>query len=247
MPGLVNRLVRVRTPRPGLHVYYRCSLFDSSQKLAHRIAKDDFGHAALDLHGNAIRMATIETRGEGGYAIIPPSPSRVHPTGRLYQYADGSADLTAIPVITPEERSVLLNAASSLSECAEVKSEKRPAKRTNPSKASSLPGDDFNARATWADVLTPHGWSVECQYGEETRWCRPGKSGGISASTNHNGSDFLHVFTTNGGLLETDKSYSKFAAYAALNHDGDFKEAARDLREQGYGKNGKKPLKAGKR
>src|SRR5262249_12325880 len=27
VPGLVQRLVRVRSPRPGIHVYYRCAAF----------------------------------------------------------------------------------------------------------------------------------------------------------------------------------------------------------------------------
>ncbi len=94
------------------------------------------------------------------------------------------------------------------------------------------------------DILTPHGWAFAGEYGEQTRWCRPGKDGGVSATTNHQGSDLLHVFSSNADPFEAEGSYSKFAAYALIHHAGDFKEAARDLREQGYGK---KMLKAGKR
>jgi hypothetical protein len=34
--------------------------------------------------------------------------------------------------------------------------------------------------------------------------------------------------------LDSDTPYCKFAAYAVLNHDGDFSAAARELSEQGY-------------
>jgi putative DNA primase/helicase len=243
-PGLVNRLVRVRTPRPGLHIYYRCSRFGVSQKLAFAPAKDDFGHAAIDPQGNTVRKTLIEVKAEGGYCLIPPSPSRCHPTCRLYQYAGGSLDLTAVPTITPEERNILLDAARSLNQLQETTTaEKRP-QIVKKNGTSSRPGDDFNARANWADILTPHGWTLTDNHGDETRWCRPGKDGGVSATTNHHGCDLLHVFSSNAEHFESERWYSKFSAYALLNHEGNFEEAARDLREQGYGK---KMLKTGKR
>jgi hypothetical protein len=242
-PGLVDRLVRVQTPRPGMHFYYRCSHFGVSQKLAFATAKDDFGQQALDALGNPIRKTLIEVKAEGGYCLIPPSPARCHPTCRLYQYVDGSADLTAVPTITPQERSIVLDAARSLNQWQEAKpAPKRPQRSTN--RGTLRPGDDFNARGKWADILTPYGWTFAGEYGEETRWCRPGKEGGVSATTNHAGSDLLHVFSSSTTHFEPDGWYSKFAAYSLLNHAGDFEEAARELREQGYGK---KPLKAGKR
>jgi hypothetical protein len=243
-PGLVSRLVRVQTPRPGLHVYYRCPRFGLSQKLAFAAAQDDFGQAALDPRGKAIRKTLIEVKAEGGYCLIPPSPPRCHPTCRLYQYVDGSPDLTAVPTVSAEERDVLLGAARSLNQWQEPKPEQKLSKSLVKREALSRPGDDFNARANWADVLEPHGWTIAGDYGDETRWCRPGKEGGVSATTNYQGRDLLHVFSSNAPPFEAEKSYSKFAAYACLEHDGDFQEAARDLGEQGYG-SGK--LKAGKR
>jgi hypothetical protein len=35
--------------------------------------------------------------------------------------------------------------------------------------------------------------------------------------------------------FDNEKSYSKFAAYAFLNHGGDFQTAAKELQRQGYG------------
>jgi hypothetical protein len=96
------------------------------------------------------------------------------------------------------------------------------------------PGDDFNERATWAEVLTAHDWRLDRQTGEETYWTRPGKDNGVSATTNYAGSDKLVVFSTSTPF-ETETSYSKFAAYAVLNHEGDYSKAAAELAERGYG------------
>lgn len=95
------------------------------------------------------------------------------------------------------------------------------------------PGEDFNARAEWAQVLT--GWREHYRSDDVTYWTRPGKPTGISASTNALGTDRLHVFTTSASPLEGGESYSKFGAYAALHFGGDHKAAARALGQQGFG------------
>jgi len=87
-PGLVARLVIVQTPTNGRHLYYRCPVIEGNQKLA------------LD----ARRQTIIETRGEGGYALIPPSPTWCHPDRKPYVLRQG--DLAAIPVISVEERNI---------------------------------------------------------------------------------------------------------------------------------------------
>jgi len=98
------------------------------------------------------------------------------------------------------------------------------------------PGD-FNEAGDWADVLVPHRWEYVGGDGVVSYWSRPGKGDpGHSATTNYQGSDRLYVFSTNADPFEADRSYSKFEAYALLNFDGDFGDAARDLRELGYGR-----------
>ena len=103
------------------------------------------------------------------------------------------------------------------------------------------PGDDFNRRAGWADLLGRHGWAVHHTRGEATYWTRPGKDVrvGLSASTGHctseAGGDLLYVFSSSAAPFEPDAAYSKFAAYALLEHGGDFSAAAARLRQDGYG------------
>jgi len=165
------------------------------------------------------------------FAILPPSHGGVHPSGKPYVQVSGGFD--SIASYTEEERDELLDFARCLDEMPQ------PPPRTPPSSSSTSssgtrPGDDFNARATWPEVLEPHGWEQVFERNDVTYWRRPGKTHGLSATTNHGGSDLLYVFTSSTPF-DADKSYRKFAAYTILNHQGDYKKAAQALLAQGYG------------
>jgi hypothetical protein len=82
------------------------------------------------------------------------------------------------------------------------------------------PGDDFDAKTDWADVLEPEGWTRVYDHGQETAWRRPGKTSGISAVSNHLGTDTLKVFSTSTPI-PTDGTHTRFGAYAWLHHGGD--------------------------
>jgi hypothetical protein len=71
----------------------------------------------------------------------------------------------------------------------------------------------------WKKVFTANG---------VTYWRRPGKDTGISATTGKNDANNLYVFSTST-TFEENKPYSKFAAFAHLEHGDDFSAAARDV------------------
>lgn len=106
----------------------------------------------------------------------------------------------------------------------------------NPSPSS--PADRWEEDATWAQILEPHGWTVEHQGpGQEVHWTRPGKDrrDGASATTGRaHDRDRLYVFSTST-IFQAEVPYTKFGAYALLNHAGDFKAAVLDLVSKGYG------------
>jgi putative DNA primase/helicase len=221
-PGLLARLVIVLTPRPGRHVYYRSAVIEGNQKLAQ----------ALDTDGKPTTL--IETRGLGGYAIIPPSPPACHPQNTPYVLLQG--DLAQIPEITPEAREVLLNCGRTFSSYinpAKVVSG-YTVKATMATPAGDRPGDIFAAAVSWAELLEHHGWRLAGSRGELLFWCRPGKSKGHSATTGLGQTDLLHVFSTNAHPFEADTCYTRFAAYAVLEHGGDFHKAAALLAIKGY-------------
>lgn len=221
-PGLLNRLVHVATPSGGRHLCYRCEAIEGGKKLAERLCADD-------------REVLIETRGEGNYVVSVGSPPACHRANKPYRLVHG--DLTNIPTISPDERDILLSCARSFNEIITAKREPAPA--TNGTGYGERPGDDFNARASWSEILEPHGWKLVGRSGDCTLWRRPGKhDGGNSATANYCGSGLLYNFSTNAHPFENLTSYSKFFAFALLNHGGDMSAAARALKQQGYGARG---------
>ncbi len=216
---LQKKLVIARTPNDGNHVYYRCiEPIEGSSRLAQ----------------TPTRKVRIETRGEGGYAIVPPSPGACHPLGLPYEFMQG--DLSSLPILTQEERERLHACAIAFNQFEDAAHQTEESLCGVRSNLSGLrPGDDFSQRATWADVLPVAGWMPQKSWGEVQQWTRPGKDKGISATTNIHGTDLFYVFSSNAHPFEQNKSYSKFAAYTLLNHAGDYKAAAKALASQGYG------------
>lgn len=226
-----------RTPSGGVHLLYRCSEVGGNQKLARRPATA----AELAIDPDDKVKVLIETRGQGGYTIVAPTNGKVHPTGGVWELVNGGFDTIFEP--TPEARAGLLTLARSFDRMPTA--ERAGPRRTAPSAgAGTRPGDEFNLRADWdADVLGPHGWTPTFTRGAVTYWRRPGKEGrGWSATTNATGNDTLIVFSSSTPFDEWDgtpgrpaPSYSKFAAYAVLTHEGDFEAAAVELAALGYG------------
>lgn len=241
VPGLLTRLPQVKTPKGGRHVYYRCREIQGNQKLAQESPEID--PATKEPKPNTL----IETRGEGGYVIAPGSPLGCHPSGKPYEHVAGPP-LTRIPEITPEERKVLFDAARSFNKWTPTNVRTlRPSGKIPPPEGILRPGDDFMARASWEEILGAHGWKPVREMGNEVHWRRPGKQDpGISATTGHCG-DYLYVFSSNAAPLQANHPYDKFAAYADLNHGGDFTAAAKDLSSRGYGTDGNNPAEIAKR
>lgn len=163
------------------------------------------------------------------YVVCPPS---IHPgTGRAYRWRSGSITKVADLPALPQPWLMALSVAAMPAQ--------QPAPRTGP-QASGRPGDDFNERADWlTDVLGPHGWELHHEAGGTLYVTRPGKSAreGHSATIGHSkdGADRLYVFSAAAAPFEMETPYTKFAAWALLNHGGDYQAAARELGRTGYG------------
>jgi len=222
-PDLRQRLVIERTPSGGWHVIYRCAcVVCGNLKLAQRKA------------GGKI-TTLIETRGEGGLFLCAPTAG--------YEVIQG--DLCDLPVLTEAERDILLQAAWELNEyvppAVDGPALAGPVGPTLAPVATSAaqggvgptdrPGDDFNARGDVRAVLEQHGW-VRVRAGENEYWRRPGKASGWSATLKDG---VLYVFSSNAAPFEHNQAYSPFAVRALLDHGGDFEQAARSLRELGFG------------
>ena len=239
LPGLLNRLVQVKTPRPGLHVYYRCQEIQGNQKLA-RVPFEDADTGKL-------KPKTI-IEGEGGYCLAPGSPRNCHARNLTYQFM-GDHDLTQVTTITPEERRLLFQAAEEFNEWEDPKPKLAKPRSRKHANHGDRPGDEFNAKAQWADILQPHGWRCMSVSEDGTEsWRRPGKTGpGCSATVNYGQHDCLYVFSANAYPFDEATGYSKFHAFVLLEYDGDFAAAAKELVKRGYGQTQLSRMKTSKR
>lgn len=212
--GEVATAYREESPN-GVHLLFRCErVVEGNEKLA------------LARQSDGTEKTLIETRGEGGYVLVAPSPG--------YQSLGGS--LEDLPVFGPGVVEDFLTAARAISEGI-------------PTSVAPLPSgpvghgavEDWSNKHTWQDLLVPDGWT-ECGFrGGITYWTRPGKQSGVSASTGFKNQDNLIVFTSNATGLRQNTNYTKFGWLAATRFGGDFKAATRHLRAEGHGYGGSQP------
>ncbi len=163
------------------------------------------------------------------FSILAPSNGATHPSGRPYVRVSG--DFSTIAAVSGDEVEALTALARSFDQM--PRREYVPPKPKSRTTSDELkPGEDFNARAEWTDILPD--WTEVYTRGETIYLRRPGKDVGVSATINALGTDRLHVFTSST-VFEPDTSYSKFGAYTVLHHGGDFRKAALALSKDGYG------------
>jgi putative DNA primase/helicase len=218
-----NRITRgylERTPGGGYHVLFRFPQTSGSIKLAQRRKRPEEMR-----HEQDTWQSLIETKGEGGYVVAAPSNGTIHPSGGRYELLSGGVE--SIAIITAQERDELLSVARMLDQ------RPRPlytaAAPARPSTSDGdKPGDRYNAQTTWEELLPTYGWAVDHRRGAKVYWTRPGKDQGVSATTNHLGSDLLYVFSSSTEL-EPGRSYDRFGFYTVMEHGGDFRAAARAL------------------
>ena len=224
-----------QTPSGGYHLIYRVTGGNvlPNTKLARRPSTE----AELEAAPGARVQVLVETRGEGGFVVTAPSHGPVHPSGEPWQLLAGHPK--ALAEITAVERDALFTIARQLDRMPatpEIPAQTRTEPSSIPDLGGVKPGDDYEQRTDWADILSPRGWQLIGQHGDTRYWKRPGKTGpGPSATTGHNSDrDRLFVFTTSTEF-EAERPYTKFGAYALLEHGGDHSAAAKELRRQGYG------------
>jgi hypothetical protein len=184
------------------------------------------------------RRVVAETRGEGGFVIVAPTPARKgHPDGAAYLFLQGSSP-EGTPTVTASERDEVHDLLRwALHDGEDDLGAPTPATPTasvahvEPTSAFG----DYRARTTWRDLLTPLGWREgPTERDGRTHWTRPGgqRFEGTSATTIEDGP--MYVFSTNAGL-PAERGLSKEYVYAQAHHGGDLRAAGAALRAAGYG------------
>jgi len=223
--NLISEGYMEESPNGGRHWLYRCPEIAGNTKLAQ----------------NENKKVLIETRGNGGYVIVAPSNGHVHPTDRPYKLLSGGFD--TIANISKAERGRLHKLARSFDRSPKEHAE-TPTPAAEGSRSGVRPGDDYNKRGSWNELLEAHGWALMFTRGEVQYWRRPGKqtrdwSATVGHEHDEQGNPALWVFSTSTPF-KSERVYNKFGAYMVLK-EKDAESAARELGAAGYGDPPKKP------
>jgi len=211
----LGKLKIIQTKSGGYHMYYRCSKIEGNQKFAMRAATE----SELKQSPHLSQVVLIESRGEGGYVIAPPTDG--------YMLI---SENKKINFIDESERLVLLEILRSFNEVVETATY-IPKERTGYSKK---PWEDYNHRCDVTALLTSHGWTKVSESSERIYFKRPGNTDSKSSGDFHKEKGLFKVFTTSS-QFEVGKGYSPFGIYTLLEHGNDPSKAAKALIALGYG------------
>lgn len=231
---ILDRLVFTKTPN-GFGLVYRCEVpVSGNLKLAKGWEEvegpgeyewnDRTTLEAFEADGKWVVSPTkLETRGEGGYFLIKPSPG--------YDILEGA--LEKLEPITDKERNSILGLARSFDERPE---EHRPSGKEikyckQEKKRIPWPGDVYNQSINFKDLLEEYGWKQIGRVADGITFSRPGRKK-EGATLYDDGR--LHVFSSNAAPLEEGKQYTAYAFLTFMEFEGNFSESTKSLIDAGY-------------
>ncbi len=220
--AVYNQLIITHTQSGGFHVIYRTDVAEGNQKLASRYTTDEERKNEHD----KLRVL-LETRGDAGYILIPPTKG--------YKYDSPKYTLHNIPKLTNDQRNALIAAMRSFDETSENHQKNKAPIPIEVQGSSKSTIEAFNEAHSPVELIEAAGWEYSHTRGDNDYYTRAGKDkrDGISAAYS-NSLKLLYVFTTSS-QFDSNRAYNSFQTYAYLHHSGDYKAAAKELYQSGYG------------
>jgi hypothetical protein len=217
-----SMLLITHTKNKGYHVIYKTEISEGNQKLASRYTIDSEKKNEHD----KIRVL-LETRGENGYIIIPPTKG--------YKFDSKLIQFENIPTLSNEQRNDLIAACRSFDELKETYKQTKASIPVQVTGSGKTTIEAFNESHTPIEFLESAGWEFKYERGGNAHYVRPGKTlrEGIGAGYSEE-MQLVRIFTSST-QFECNKTYNAFQTYAVLNHGGDYSAACKELYHAGYG------------
>ena len=247
---LVVTNFKERIPEILPKLYIETSINAGFHFIAHCNALEQYpGGKKLQKWDPASDEYWTETRGQGNYCVIAPSPG--------YKLKRNS--ILTLPDLTIEEFNAFMDVIQMISnDIPQAKKndnkkkqqrDRDPSRKYEPVKISGeiegnygwrnynpTPWDDYNSRTSSQDVLNllvRHGWTVTGTNNKETYLCRPGKDSGNSATFGYYPKTLI-CFSSSTKFLP-EKGYSPFQILAILEFEGIYEKCIEKLIADGYG------------
>jgi hypothetical protein len=162
----------------------------------------------------------IDVKTRSGFVVVPPS---LHAkTGMPYRWDDPEAEIEAMPIWLAK---LLIKPVV-------------PPPPPRPLSPYTAAGDSiadwYSNTRRWRELLVHHGWTLVSGDGDSdgSRWKHPTASHDWSATIKH---EMLFVYSTQTDFDDTEagepRGYTRFRAFAVLDHGGDLSAAGRAARE----------------
>ena len=210
---VMDKVVIQKTQNGGYHVIYKCKTIEGNQKFASRFTTSK----ERGEEPNRKVQGLLESRGRGGYIMIAPSKG--------YEVIQG--DMLDIPIITEEEREILIACAKSFHEVPDTVP--MPTQRYD----GINPFNEYNDTADVGGILEKHGWKYIKDVKGNRMFLRPGSTSAWSAGYDPS-KRLLYVFTSST-VFESNKAFNPSQVLCYLEFDKDYKAMYAWLKDRKYG------------
>lgn len=217
LPEVWDKIVIQRSANKGYHFFYRCPQIAGPLIFAQRPA------TGPEISKGERIKTLIESRGEGGYIMICPTPG--------YKFVKGNPE--TIQSITPEQRSEMHAICKSFTKIHQPVISQFSTKQNG---REDAPWNVFNNRNGYEYTLSElvkRGWENIRDDQDKILVLRPG-SNAKSSGVVWKDTGILYLFSTSTEF-ESGIGNTPFNVHCKLNYEGNFKECCRQLAEQGIG------------
>lgn len=230
--SILKKMYVQSTRNAGYHWVWKCpERISGNQKLAQRLTTPEEKHevymeaymdvkrrpTALKLANNHKVKVLIETRGEGGYILMPPTPGYSAVYGKISE-------------ITPDEHDLILETARQFNEYVEPV---KDVSMWNRSGGGINPFEEFNMRGDAVKLLLDNGWSIVHESAVNIRFRRPGNDASTSSAIYDKETKIFNVFSTST-IFDVGRGYKPSNVFTVLEADGDSSMAYKMLCDLGY-------------